>query len=100
MGGWMTYQRMRNRNGVDWRPEGDASPYPPPSVVDQHRPPIWYRTVGDLNRMENGYLCPEGPDVGVGAPLEDSPLHEAADATGVDVETVRRVLEFVFRQQR
>lgn len=99
MGGWMTYQRMRSRNGLHWRPEGDAGPYPPGDVVDLSRAPSWYCTVGDLNRMENGYLHPELPGVGVGARLESSPLHEAAEATGVDVETVRRVLAFVFRQQ-
>lgn len=100
MGGWMSYRRARNRNGLGWRPESvDGQPYPPPAVVDAHRDPNWYLIVGDLNRMETGYLAPEVEGAGCGARLEDSPLHQTARETGVDVETVRRVLAFVFRDQ-
>lgn len=101
MGGWMTYKRMRDRNGIGWHTDAeDYEPYPPAAVVETHRDPSWYMVVGDLNRMEAGYLEPEREGVACGGLLDHSPLHEAAKATGVEIEAVRRVLAYVFREQR
>lgn len=154
MGGWMDYGRMRSRNGLAWRPDLDADPYPrdhyprplpeqgrqfpsrgtcwvceepvPPdrvetgtcseyhrgvwaadcgSVLDRAHPqpprPSWHLLVGDLNRMEGDYLAPVYPqDVSEHAarrPRGSSPAEECAEATGVDIDTVRRVLLHVFR---
>lgn len=98
MGGWMPYSRVRARNAIDWRPNRpDDTPYPPDDAVSPFWAPSWYLIVGDLNRMETGYIAPETPGVNVGARLEDSPLHRTARETGVDIETVRKVLAYVFR---
>lgn len=100
MGGWMTYQRMRGRNGGVFRRPDDQTPYPSAQECERRADVRWYTLTGDLNRMERGYTAPERPEVGVGATLEHSPLHECAKATGVDVETVRTVLRYVFLEQR
>lgn len=99
----MTYQRMRGRNGGVFRREGDPMPYPSAEEVEERGQLRlnWYSLVGDLNRMERGYTDPEVDDGrNVGARIWHSPLHEAATATGVDVETVRKVLRYVFLEQR
>ncbi len=92
----MTYQRMRARNHILKRkPSGDRDPYwrdgsrfPGPSDLGV--------LIGDLNRMEQDYLDPpfEWTD-GAGSPAE-----RCATETGVDVETVRKVLRYVFMEQR
>jgi hypothetical protein len=100
MGGWMTYQRVRSRNNLMFRkPDDDPDPYwrsdaPYPSYVSP-------ALVGDLNRMERDYLTPKYPEPPWALrPSGSDPSAQVAEATGVDVETVRKVLEFVFLQQK
>src|SRR5947209_3654850 len=123
IGGWMSYQRMRNRNNLMYRkPDDDRDPYwrignVPPwegEVVGIDRLPEGKRPslhavenhgllIGDLNRMERDYLG--GPNAGAGIGSRDvnatgeSLSHEVAAATGVDIETVKRVLRYVFLEQ-
>lgn len=60
MGGWMTYGRMRHRNGLEWRPDASSqSPYPcqshePPSLAESRS----HLLVGDLNRVPAGRQRP------------------------------------------
>lgn len=86
MGGLMSYQRMRNRNGLMYRkPDGDPDPYWRGDV----RPPgANGMLVGDLNRMERDYLAEDGGLSG-----------QVAEVTGADLETVRKVLRYVFLEQ-
>jgi len=98
MGGWMTYQRVRNRNGLMPRKPSDG-----PDLYPCDLPPeqaARYRLGGDLDRMERDYLNPvyPKPPFARRGPGSD-PAAEVAAATGVDVETVRAVLDHVFRQQ-
>lgn len=72
MGGWMTYRRMRARGARQ----------------------------DDLERMERDYLAPVYPQPPFATrPAGSDPLTEAARELGLDVETVRRVLTYVFREQ-
>lgn len=85
----MTYQRFRERNNLKWRPGPGESLYSKDILV------------GDLNRMEKDYLDPEYP-VPPGAIREpgSSPSEQVAEATGVAIEDVRKVLQYVFLEQR
>lgn len=103
MGGWMTYQRMRHRNGLLRKPPGDEDPYWRPDSIGTRDGPLdadRARIAGELNRMERDYLNPVYPEPpwATREPGSD-PLAEVATATGVDVETVRRVLRYVFMEQ-
>lgn len=105
MGGWMTYRRIRERDGVNARkPDDDPDPYyrrTEDIPRGQYVRPDKLMLNGDLNRMERGYIAPEVDDGrNVGASLDNSPLHDAAEKTGVDIETVRKVLRYVFLEQR
>lgn len=103
MGGWMTYQRLRSRNGLLFRkPDEDEHPYwngvrdfPPKS------PAAVETLIGDFNRMERDYLN-DTPCCRMGLPGEPDlgPSAEVAEATGVDIETVKKVLRHVFLEQR
>jgi hypothetical protein len=96
MGGWMDYQRVRARNGLGERkPPSDPDPYPR-STEGGTREDLLI-LVGDLNRMERDYLDPKYPEPPwAGRPNRSDPATVCADATGVDVETVRKVLRHVF----
>jgi hypothetical protein len=99
MGGWMTYQRMRERNGVTWRASPDReNPYPDPDCMDSARQHL---ICGDMNRMERDYLNPVYPEPpwATRTPGSD-PAAECAARTGVDIEDVRAVLHYVFMEQR
>lgn len=104
MGGWMTYGRMRNRNGLTWRPEDGLDPYIRSEEqrravdVPDHVSMLLH---GDLNRMEQDYLSPVYPEAPFATRPEGSdPSAECAAATGVGIETVRAVLAYVFRESR
>lgn len=87
MGGWMTYGRFRSRNILPRNEE----PYPAGGS----------RCAGDLDRMERDYLNPVYPEPPWALRESGSdPSAQVAAATGVDVETVRRVLRYVFLQQK
>jgi hypothetical protein len=82
----MTFQRMIARNGLYEHEilERDA----------------WQvRITRDMDRMMRDYLEPiyPGPPWATRPPGSD-PSAQVAAATGVDVETVRKVLECVFRE--
>jgi hypothetical protein len=101
MGGWMSYQRMRTRNALMYRkPADDPDPYWRQGNLPSHPNAANWGLVGDLNRMERDYLNPVYPEPpwATREPGSD-PLAEVATATGVDVETVRRVLRYVFMEQ-
>jgi hypothetical protein len=84
MGGWMTYQRVRDRNGL--RED---------SVL------VNVRLVADLDRMERDYLAPVYPRPPFARREDGSdPVTEVSDATGVDTLTVRKVLRYIFKEQR
>lgn len=105
MGGWMTYQRARARAQFRRKPLDDPDPYfrdadnPQrcPHCGMEHTPTLGE---GDFNRMERDYLNPVYPQPpwALREPGSD-PLSQVVEATGVDVETVRRVLGFVFLEQ-
>lgn len=97
MGGFMTYQRMRNRNNISLRIPTWFYPRPD---IDQPHPINWGALVGDLNRMEADYLDPERFADDPRVLQLNSPLHQVAAATGVDVETVRKILRYVFLEQQ
>lgn len=102
MGGWMTYQRVRARNGLlPRKPTDDPDPYwrqAPDDAPTQG--PSWMPLVGDLDRMERDYLTPDYPGRPFAERPEGSdPAAECARAVGVDVDVVKRVLGYVFRQQ-
>lgn len=103
MGGWMTYQRVRDRNGLlPRKPLDDPDPYwrEYPDRLTALVRPSWPLLVGDLDRMERDYLSPAYPDPPFAQlPAGSDPAAECARAVGVDVQTVRRVLAYVFRQQ-
>ncbi len=95
MGGWMTYGRVRNRNHLP-RPQHPEDPY---STGEQYGRA--HLIAGDLNRMERDYLDPTYPQPPWATRPEGSdPSAECAAATGLDVETVRKVLSYVFRESR
>lgn len=102
MGGWMTYQRVRARNGlIPRKPLDNPDPYwrtlPEGTAGWQGS---WSLLVGDLDRMERDYLIPEYPQRPFAERPEGSdPATECARAVGVDVAIVQQVLEYVFRQQ-
>jgi hypothetical protein len=104
MGGWMTYQRMRHRNNLLYRkPAGDRDPYwhPGSNVLPSYVEADQRMLIGDLNRMEQDYLDPQYPEPPFARRPEGSdPSAEVAKATGVDIETVRKVLRHVFMEQR
>lgn len=88
MGGPMSYQRMRERNNLMHRkPADDPDPYfrVPEHMRGREGAAI---LIGDLNRMERDYLSPDGDLV-----------LAAAEATGVDANTVTRVMRYVFFEQ-
>jgi hypothetical protein len=93
MGGWMTYQRMRTRNNLMFRkPDDDPDPYFRDDIMNNNS-----LLIGDLNRMERDYLNPVYPEPPwAGRAGRSDPSTQVADATGVDVETVRKVLRCVF----
>lgn len=95
MGGWMTYQRMRQRNNLMFRkPADDPDPY---FRNDPRISPEVGALIGDLNRMERDYLTPAYPErPWAGRAARSDPTAQVADATGVDEETVRKVLRHVF----
>jgi hypothetical protein len=92
MGGWMPYDRVRDRNGLSWRPTDEGQPYPGP-LSPQIREGL-HGLVGDLNRMERDYLAP--PDAIARTSGDLDPSTACSRATGVPVETVRVVLAHVF----
>jgi hypothetical protein len=102
VGGWMTYQRVRARNHLlPRKPLDDPDPYwrqlPEGAAAQQ---PSWFLLVGDLDRMERDYLTPEYPRRPFAERPEGSdPAAECARSVGVDVDVVKRVLAYVFRQQ-
>lgn len=99
MGGWMTYQRMRSRNNLMFRkPHDDPDPY---FRNDPTFPSVNVAAlIGDLNRMERDYLKPIYPEPPwAGRAGRSDPTAQVADATGVDDETVRKVLRYVFLEQ-
>ncbi len=102
VGGWMTYQRVRARNGLlPRKPDTDPDPYWRTVPADAPASPSWPALVGDLDRMERDYLAPDYPALPFAGRGEGSdPASECARAVGVDVAVVRRVLAFVFRQQQ
>lgn len=95
---------MRTRNGMMHRkPDDDPDPYWR-GALDGSWGSLKEMLVGDWNRMERDYLgtWPETSthphsDVraGTGRCLSD----EVAQETGVDVETVKKVLRYVFLEQ-
>lgn len=120
MGGWMTYQRVRARNGLLFRkPEEDPDPYWRVSNYDARivglenvepqrqadlRHSIEERNlsmlIGDMNRMERDYLAPRYPvPPWAGREPGSDPLSQVVAATGVDAESVKRVLRYVFMEQ-
>jgi len=99
MGGWMDYERVRERSGLTRKPLDDPDPYwrevPSAETVS------WSMLCGDLNRMERDYLDPAYPQPPFAIRPEGSdPGAECAAATGVPIDTVRAVLAFVFRGVR
>lgn len=97
MGGWMDYERMRRRNNIQVRGEGFYVPIT--TNVNVHM------LNGDMNRMEADYLHPESSwlwrqrldAIAAGHDVPDwSPAAVCARETGVDVDTVRKVLGHVF----
>lgn len=86
MGNWMTYRRMKARNNLD-----GTAPHLNNTL------PV---RVLDVVRMESDYLDPHYPEPPLAsrAPGSD-PSAQCAAATGVPIETVRRVLTYVFREQ-
>lgn len=100
MGGWMTYQRLRTRNGLNFRkPDHDPDPYWRGGI--RGHDVNWEGLCGDLNRMERDYLDPDYPRLPFATrPDESSPAEECATATGIPVDTVRRILRYVFLEQR
>lgn len=91
MGGQMTYQRMRNRNGLMFRkPDDDPDPYWRSDApgAPQATTASWV-LIGDLNRMERDYLATEERSLAV----------QCSEATGIDQETVQKVLRYVFLEQ-
>lgn len=101
MGGWMTYQRVRERNDLlPRKPDNDPDPYERDAAVIARHEPRWAMLTGDLNRMERDYLAPQYPAAPFAElPAGSDPAAECARATGVDIETVRVVLRYVFQQQ-
>jgi hypothetical protein len=105
MGGWMTYQRMRARNGLMFRkPDDDPDPYWREYVGPEgpSRRTLDERSIllGDMNRMERDYLNPRYPEPPwAGREPGSDPLSQVVAATGVDVESVKRVLRYVFMEQ-
>jgi hypothetical protein len=113
MGGWMSYQRMRSRNGLMYRkPDDDRDPYwrgrladvaPMHAGESDREKSRIEMLVGDINRMERDYLG--GPHAGAGIGSRDvnvtgeSLSDEVAAHTGVDIETVKKVLRYVFLEQ-
>lgn len=99
----MTYQRVRERNGLlPRKPLDDPDPYwrEIPDTGAATRQPNWSMLVGDLDRMERDYLTPEYPQRPFAErPDGSDPAAECARAVGVDVEIVRRVLAHVFREE-
>lgn len=96
MGGWMTYQRTRERAGLRRKPDDDPDPY--------YRDPVAMTNAllheGDLNRMERDYLEPVYPEAPWATrPPGSDPSAQVAATTGVDIETVRTVLRYVFKEQ-
>jgi hypothetical protein len=88
MGGWMTYGRMKRRNGLYEHEVLERQDYQ-------------RRITADLERMERDYLQPEYPEPPYAQRAPDSdPAAECAAATGVNVDTVRKVLGYVFRKSR
>jgi hypothetical protein len=77
VGCWMTYRRARTRGA--------------------HTLAL---LPADLDRMERDYLDPQYPQPPWATrPAGSSPAEECARDTGVDVDTVRQVLTYVFRVQ-
>jgi hypothetical protein len=99
----MTYQRVRERNGLlPRKPIDDPDPYwrQLPDAGAAARQPTWVMLVGDLDRMERDYLTPEYPHRPFAERHQGSdPAAECARAVGVDVAVVRQVLAYVFCQQ-
>ena len=80
---------MRNRNGLMHRkPDDDPDPYWRALPAHVHDPSAW-TLIGDLNRMERDYLMTEDRSLTV----------QCAEATGVDPETIQKVLRYVFLEQ-
>lgn len=88
MGGWMTYGRMKHRNGL----------YEHQMLT---REPRQGRILADLERMERDYLEPKYPEPPFARrPKGSDPAAEVVAATGVDLEDVQAVLRYVFRESR
>lgn len=95
MGGWMTYQRARERAGLRRKPLDDPDPYFRDVTANNLS-----LSEGDFNRMERDYLDPVYPQPPYASrPPGSDPLSQTAAATGVDVEDVRKVLRYVFMEQ-
>lgn len=92
----MDYQRVRARNGLHERkPLSDPDPYP--RTTDGGTRQELMALVGDLNRMERDYLCPVYPEPPWALrPERSDPATKCADDLGMDVDAVRKVLEYVF----
>lgn len=101
----MTYQRMRSRNGLLFRkPVDDPDPYwrvPPPDAVGPTvQEKAMLMLVGDMNRMERDYLNPVYPEKPwVTREPGSDPLSQVVAATGVDEESVLKVLYYMFYGQ-
>lgn len=95
----MTYQRVRNRNGLMHRkPVGDSDPYWRGET--SFLPPSPGALIGDLNRMERDYCEPEFPERPFASRERGSdPAHEVSRLSGVSVEDVRKVMRCVFFEQ-
>ena len=96
MGGYMTYRRLRQRNGLSWRPAPANDPYPPAGICEQNKHiPNFYMVVGDWNRFEQDIL-----GVGMQAPpwwKEHNPefrtyLEKVAEKARVTTDQVQAVV--------
>lgn len=94
MGGYMPYQRMRSRNRLMFRkPAGDSDPYWRSNAPYDDYPRDLYCLIGDMNRMEQDYLGTSTCANPMGL------LEEVVEKTGVDRESVLKVLRYVLMEQ-
>jgi hypothetical protein len=78
------------------KPDDDPDPYFRDGTMTNNS-----LLIGDLNRMERDYLNPVYPEPPRAIRENGSdPSSQVAAATGVDVEIVRKVLRYMFLEQR
>jgi hypothetical protein len=94
----MSYRRALARNGLTWQPDpGQVHPYLPEGFA---APTSLWLLVGDLRRMERDYLDPEYPVAPWAIrPGGSDPTAQLARMTGVDEDSVRKVLRALFLEQ-